>query len=224
MNGSPTGPRLLLVEDDRDLSGLLQRLLTAEGYAVTVVRDGQQGLHRGLVEQWDVLVVDRGLPGIEGVDLIARLRQRGVTAPVLVLTARDTVADRVEGLDGGAQDYLGKPFDVAELAARLRALLRPRRPEEAPLPLGRGELRLAAECRVVLDGQGIGLSAREAQLLALLARHPRRVFTREVLLDLVFEGAGTPGAVDTYVHYLRRKLGRAAVETVHGIGYRLGSG
>ena len=223
MSGMPSGPRLLLVEDDRDLSGLLQRLLTAQGYAVTVVRDGQQGLHRGLVEQWDVLVVDRGLPGIEGVDLIARLRHRGVTAPVLVLTARDTVADRVEGLDGGAQDYLGKPFDVQELAARLRALLRPRRPEEAPLPLGRGELRLS-ESRVVVDGQGIDLSAREAQLLALLARHPRRIFTREVLLDLVFEGAGTPGAVDTYVHYLRRKLGRAAVETVHGIGYRLGSG
>ena len=173
--------------------------------------------------QLAVLVVDRGLPGIEGVELIARLRQGGVTAPVLVLTARDTVAERVEGLDGGAQDYLGKPFDVQELAARLRALLRPRRPEEAPLPIGRGELRVA-ECRVVLDGQGIDLSAREAQLLALLARHPRRIFTREVLLDLVFEGAGTPGAVDTYVHYLRRKLGRAAVETVHGIGYRLGPG
>ena len=223
MNGMPTGPRLLLVEDDRDLSALLQRLLTAQGYAVTVVRDGQQGLHRGLVEQWDVLVVDRGLPGIEGVDLIARLRHRGVTAPVLVLTARDTVADRVEGLDGGAQDYLGKPFDVQELAARLRALLRPRHREEAPLPLGRGELRLG-ESRAVVDGHGIDLSAREAQLLALLARHPRRIFTREVLLDLVFEGAGTAGAVDTYVHYLRRKLGRAAVETVHGIGYRLGSG
>ncbi len=223
MNDMPTGPRLLLVEDDRDLSGLLQRLLTGQGYAVTVARDGQQGLHRGLVEQWDVLVVDRGLPGIEGIDLIARLRRRGVTAPVLVLTARDSVADRVEGLDGGAQDYLGKPFDVQELLARLRALLRPRHPEDAPLPLRRGELRLS-ESRAVVDGQGIDLSAREAQLLALLARHPRRIFTREDLLDLVFEGAGTPGAVDTYVHYLRRKLGRAAVETVHGIGYRLGSG
>ncbi|MGV1008282.1 MAG: response regulator transcription factor [Dermatophilaceae bacterium] len=223
MNALPTGPRLLLVEDDRDLSGLLERLLTAQGYAVTIARDGQQGLHRGLVEQWDVLVVDRGLPGIEGIDLVARLRQRGVTAPVLVLTARDTVADRVEGLDAGAQDYLGKPFDVEELAARLRALLRPRHVDDAPLPLGRGELRLS-ESQAVVDGRGIGLSAREAQLLALLARNPRRVFTREDLLDLVFEGAGTPGAVDTYVHYLRRKLGRAAVETVHGIGYRLGPG
>ncbi|HYO85743.1 MAG TPA: response regulator transcription factor [Dermatophilaceae bacterium] len=219
----PTGPRVLLVEDDRDLSALLERLLTGQGYAVTVARDGQQGLHRGLVEQWDLLVVDRGLPGIEGIDLIARLRHRGVTAPVLVLTARDTVADCVEGLDAGAQDYLGKPFDVEELLARLRALLRPRHPEDAPLPLPRGELRLT-ESRAVVDGQSIDLSAREAQLLAMLARHPRRIFTREGLLDLVFEGAGTPGAVDTYVHYLRRKLGRAAVETVHGIGYRLGSG
>lgn len=223
MDPVATGPRLLLVEDDRDLSGLLQRLLTGHGYAVTVAGDGQQGLHRGLTERWDVLVVDRRLPGIEGLDLVARLRQRGVTAPVLVLTARDTVADRVEGLDAGAQDYLGKPFDVDELAARLRALLRPRHAQDAPLPLGRGELRLS-ESRAVLDGHGVDLSAREAQLLAQLARSPRRVFTREDLLGLVFEGAGTPGVVDTYVHYLRRKLGRGAVETVHGIGYRLGPG
>ena len=114
-------PRLLLVEDDPDLSQLLAELLDEEGYAVTAVRDGQAGLHRGLVDEWDVLVVDRGLPGIEGVDLVTRLRSRGMTAPVLSLTPRGTVADRVEGLDAGAQDYVIKPFDVEEVLARLRA-------------------------------------------------------------------------------------------------------
>ena len=216
-------PRLLLVEDDVHLSGLLQRLLDQEGYAVTVARDGQQGLHRGLVDEWDVLVVDRGLPGIEGVDLVARLRARGVAAPVLLLTARDSVADRVEGLDAGAQDYLVKPFDVDELLARLRALLRPRAAEPDELPVRRGRL-LVTQCRVVDDDAGeVILSRREADLLAVLARRPTRVFTRDELLDLVFEDAETPGAVDTYVYYLRRKLGRAVVATVHGVGYRLGA-
>lgn len=218
-----SAPRLLLVEDDVHLSGLLQRLLDQEGYAVTVARDGQQGLHRALVDEWDVLVVDRGLPGIEGVDLVARLRARGVAAPVLLLTARDSVADRVEGLDAGAQDYLVKPFDVEELLARLRALLRPRAAEPDELPVRRGRL-LVTQCRVVDDDAGeVILSRREADLLAVLARRPTRVFTRDELLDLVFEDAETTGAVDTYVYYLRRKLGRAVVATVHGVGYRLGA-
>src|SRR6478735_7000543 len=129
-------PRLLLVEDDPDLSQLLAELLDEEGYAVTAVRDGQAGLHRGLVDEWDVLVVDRGLPGIEGVDLVTRLRSRGLTAPVLFLTARGTVADRVEGLDAGAQDYVVKPFDVEEVLARLRALLRPVGGGAGELPVG----------------------------------------------------------------------------------------
>ena len=219
----PTGARVLLVEDDKELSGLLDRLLTGEGYAVSIARDGQEGLHRGLVGDWDVLVVDRGLPAIEGLELVARLRACGVVAPVLVLTARDTVTDRVEGLDAGAEDYLGKPFEVEELLARLRALLRPRGGNAATLALGRGELRLA-EARVVIDDTEVDLSRREAELLAALARSPRRIFTRDELLDLVFEEAETPGAVDTYVYYLRRKLGRPVVETVHGIGYRLGRG
>src|SRR3954453_10969596 len=125
MTVSSPRPRLLLVEDDPDLSQMLAELLGEEGYAVTAVHDGQAGLHRGLVDDWDLLVVDRGLPGIEGVDLVTRLRSRGLRAPVLFLTARGTVADRVEGLDAGAQDYVVKPFDVEEVLARLRALLRP---------------------------------------------------------------------------------------------------
>ena len=145
---TPERARLLLVEDDADLSSMLESLLVEEGYAVTAVRDGQAGLHQGLVGDWDVLVVDRRLPGVEGVDLVSRLRARGVSAPALMLTARGTVADRVEGLDAGAQDYLVKPFDVAELLARLRALLRPVGTGARDLPVGARRL-VVGEQRVV---------------------------------------------------------------------------
>jgi two-component system, OmpR family, response regulator QseB len=215
-------PRLLLVEDDRELSGLLAGLLDDEQYAVTLARDGQQGLHLGLTRSWDLMILDRGLPALEGVDLLARLRARGIRVPILMLTARGTVADRVEGLDAGANDYLVKPFDVEELLARLRALLRRPLEQAEELPLGERRLVVAAD-RVVGHGFGdIQLSPRESALLRTLAQRPSRVFTREELLDVVFEGADTPGAVDTYVHYLRRKLGREAVRTVHGLGYRMG--
>jgi two-component system, OmpR family, response regulator QseB len=215
-------PRLLLVEDDPELSGLLAGLLDDEHYAVTLARDGQQGLHLGLIRNWDLIVLDRGLPALEGVDLLARLRARGVRAPIMMLTARGTVADRVEGLDAGANDYLVKPFDVEELLARLRALLR--RPSEHAdeLPLGDRILVVEAD-RVIGAGlPDVQLSRRESALLRTLAQRPTRVFTRDELLDLVFEGADTPGAVDTYVHYIRRKLGRESVRTVHGLGYRMG--
>ena len=215
-------PRLLLVEDDADLSSMLTQLLTEEGYAVTPVRDGQAGLHHGLVGQWDVLVVDRGLPVIEGVDLVSRLRTKGMAAPVLLLTARGTVADRVEGLDAGAQDYLVKPFDVDELLARLRALLRPLGAGASELAVTAGRRLVVGEQRVVGGSSEVLLSRQESLLLETFARRPTRVFTRDELLEAVFGRADTLGAVDTYVHYLRRKLGRGAVETVHGVGYRLG--
>lgn len=223
MTSVTTGARLLLVEDDIRLAGMLEQLLTEEGYRVTVAPDGQEGLHQGLVASFDVMVVDRGLPAIEGVDLVSRLRSRGVAAPILLLTARNTVADRVEGLDAGAQDYLAKPFDIDELLARLRSLLRPVSALAEELPVGARRLVLA-ENRVTADdgAPDVILSRREAELLAVMARRPKRVYTRDELLDSVFDGAETPGAVDTYVHYLRRKLGSGVVETVHGVGYRLG--
>lgn len=211
------------MEDDPQLAAMLEQLLTEEGYVVTIGRDGQQGLHEGLVHEFDVMVVDRGLPAIDGVDLVARLRARGVGTPILLLTARNTVPDRVEGLDAGAQDYLGKPFDVDELLARLRALLRPATSLAEELALGRGRL-VVGENRVTgRDSVDVTLSPRETALLAILARRPTRIFTREELLENIFEGAETPGAVDTYVHYLRRKLGSGAIDTIHGVGYRLGS-
>lgn len=224
MTSSVERPRLLLVEDDAQLGPLLVDIL-AEAYAVDLARDGQAGLHAALTRDHEVLVIDRGLPAIEGVDLVRRLRRQGLMTPILVLTARATVADRVEGLDAGAEDYLVKPFEIDELLARLRALLR--RPiDRAPLlDLGRRRLDVAGR-RVVDpdDGQGrpVDLSGREATLLEVLARRPQQVFTRPELLAAVFDPADDPGSVDTYVYYLRRKLGRESVQTVHGLGYRLG--
>jgi DNA-binding response OmpR family regulator len=220
------------VEDDRRLAALLQELLTAQGFAVELAADGQAGLHAGLTRRYEVLLIDRGLPGIEGIDLITRLRSRGVLTPILVLTARGALEDRVEGLDAGAEDYLTKPFEVPELLARLRALLRRHADRAESLPLGRRRLDLAAR-RVVADNDmgrpsaaapeaDVELTERECDLLAVLASRPTRVFTRAELLERVFD-AESPGAVDTYVSYLRRKLGRDAVVTVHGLGYRRGT-
>jgi len=201
---------------------MLEELLTEEGYQVDLARDGQRGLHLGLAGRHEVLVIDRGLPAIEGVDLVGRLRRQAVSTPVLILTARGTVRDRIEGLDAGAEDYLVKPFDVDELLARLRALLRRHTEDAETLPLGARSL-VVAERRVTGPGPEVELSRRECDLLQLLARRPTQVFTREELLDRVFGGADTTGSVDTYVHYLRRKLGRDVIRTVRGSGYRLGS-
>jgi DNA-binding response OmpR family regulator len=214
---------LLIVEDDRALSEMLADLFSNEGYLVDVAHDGQQGLHRGLTGSYDAMVVDRGLPVMDGSELVALLRSRGIATPALLLTARGSIADRVEGLDSGAQDYLVKPFEVAELLARVRALLR--RPD------GRSTVRVGGLCldRLTRKVSGrtpdgaVDLSEREAALLAVLMSAPRQVFTRGQLLDAVFDGVDSSGAVDTYVHYLRRKLGRDIVRTVHGTGYRLGT-
>src|SRR5690349_2626450 len=169
---------MLLVEDDPQLSALLVELFTDAGYAVDLARDGQRGLHAGLTRQYAVMVVDRGLPAIEGADLVQRLRSRGVTTPMLILTALGTVADRVEGLDAGAEDYLVKPFDVDELLARLRALLRRHLEDSALLPIPGGQLD--ARARTVSAPRAAGastagravveLSGREAALLEVLAR------------------------------------------------------
>ena len=214
-------PRLLLVEDEAELAEMLRELLTEEGYAVDVATNGQAGLHRGLVDRYDVVVLDRRLPALDGLDLLGRWRRSGVTTPVLLLSALGNPAERVEGLDAGAEDYLTKPFDVDELLARLRALLRRHLDHAHVLPLPAG--RLDVDAREVLGvGAPIGLSERECELLTTLAGRPQRVFGRDDLLALVFPDASNPVAVDTYVHYLRRKLGRGVIETIRGRGYRIG--
>ncbi|WP_330182844.1 response regulator transcription factor [Nocardia sp. NBC_01503] len=218
------GPRVLLIEDDRQLAEMLSTLLTEEGYRVETARDGQAGLHQGLTGEFEVMIIDRGLPVLEGLDLLRVLRERAVSTPALVLTARGALADRVEGLDAGAEDYLIKPFEIPELLARVRALHRRHLAATASLPVG-GRLLVLSD-RTVVDPSGahddVALSDRECGLLAALARSPRQVFTRPQLLELVFDHADTVGTVDTYVHYLRRKLGREVIDTVRGLGYQLG--
>lgn len=217
------GPRLLVVEDDRVLSGMLAELFSGEGYRVDTAYDGQQGMHRGLTGEYDAMIVDRGLPVMDGAELVALLRSRGITTPALILTARGAVEDRVEGLDAGAQDYLVKPFEIPELLARVRALVR--RTDNTAV-VNAGGLALDRVTRRVSGATPeeieVELSEREAALLATLMAAPKRVFSRAQLLDSVFDGAESSGAVDLYVHYLRRKLGKQVVRTVHGTGYRYG--
>ncbi|TCC21556.1 response regulator transcription factor [Kribbella sindirgiensis] len=213
---------ILLVEDDADLARLLERVLTDEGYAVTLAADGHRGLHLALTQPVDAMIVDRRLPAVEGLDLIARLRSRGVGTPILVLSARNSTADRVEGLDAGAEDYLTKPFELAELLARVRALLRRHLDHAVELAVPGGSLDLAGRMVRRSDGGTVELSEREAALLGLLAARPGAVFSRAELLGRVFDDAESESVVDTYVHYCRRKVGRDVIKTVRGLGYRLG--
>ncbi|MDX6264075.1 MAG: two-component system, OmpR family, response regulator QseB [Kribbellaceae bacterium] len=217
-----TAARLLLVEDDQDLAGLLGRVLGDEGYLLTAAADGQRGLHLGLSQEFDVMIIDRGLPAIEGLDLITRLRSRGIITPILVLSARGSTAERVDGLDAGAEDYLAKPFELTELLARLRALLRRHSDRADQLAVPGGQLDLAGRTVRRTDGGVVELSERESALLALLAARPGVVFSRADLLERVFDAAESETVVDTYVHYCRRKLGRGVISTVRGLGYRLG--
>ncbi|MEV0398814.1 response regulator transcription factor [Actinoallomurus sp. NPDC050550] len=214
--------RLLLVEDDGELSEMLARLFSDEGYIVDVARDGQRGLHLGLSRSYDAMIIDRGLPAIDGLDLLIRLRRRAVATPVLVLTALGALADRVAGLDAGAEDYLIKPFEVDELLARVRALHRRNRDSAQVLPLGDGRFDLTTRVVTLPDGGQVALSGREYELLRVLAARPDQVHTRAALRERVFEAAQAESIVDTYVYYLRNKLGRKAVRTVRGVGYQAG--
>jgi DNA-binding response OmpR family regulator len=216
------GPRLLLVEDEAELAGMLRGLFVDEGYTVDVAANGQTGLHYGLTRAYDVVVLDRRLPVVEGLELVRTWRQHGVTTPILVLSAQGNPAERVEGLDAGAEDYLAKPFDIDELLARLRALQRRHLDGARLLPVRGGHLDLDTREVSGLADTPIALSERECTLLATLAHRPQQVYSRTDLLALVFPEAENPVAVDTYVHYLRRKLGREIVETIRSRGYRLG--
>ncbi|WP_326558751.1 response regulator transcription factor [Micromonospora sp. NBC_01796] len=215
--------RLLLVEDDADLTELLTETLSDEGYVVDRAPDGQRGLHLGLTRPYDVMVIDRLLPALDGLDLVARLRSRAVPARTLMLTALGTVDDRIAGLDAGADDYLVKPFDLDELSARLRALCRRTSDSTEVLRIGSGLLDLAPRDVLLADGTRVALSSREFELLRVLAARPNAVHPRSELRRRVFDEAAAASIVDTYVYYLRRKLGRTVIRTVHGFGYRLGT-
>lgn len=214
---------LLLVEDDRETADMLSDLFADEGYRVDVARDGQQGLHLALSRSHQLMVIDRGLPGIDGMDLVVRLRRVGIGARILVLTAQGALADRIEGLDAGADDYLAKPFEVDELLARVRALHRRHLDDAEVLPVGAGELDLVRHEVVLAMGERIVLSGREFELLRLLAVSPRTIHRRADLRARLFADTSAESIVDTYVYHLRRKLGRNVVRTVHGLGYQLGA-
>jgi two-component system response regulator QseB len=186
------------------------------------VANGRDGLHAGLTETWDVMIIDRGLPGLDGVTLIRALRSKGITVPILVLTALGSTGDKVGGLDAGANDYMTKPFDAAELSARLRALTRSFTRPRSSLGIGDWELDTASRSIRSVYGALVSLTAKETELLAALAGEPERVFTRDDLLTSLFQPTDQPGVIDTYVHHLRRKISKAVVRTVHGVGYQIG--
>jgi two-component system response regulator QseB len=214
-------PSLLLIEDDPQLGPIICDVLD-EVYDVTLVADGTEGLKTAQQGDYDALVVDRRLPGLDGVTLVRRLRESGVGNPVLLLTALATVGDRVEGLDAGADDYLVKPFEFEELLARLRAIRRVHPVGGQPLALGDWEFYPAHHAIHSPYTGRVVLTPKESALLELLANEPARTFSREKILTTVFDTGERPGTVDTYVHYIRRKTEHDLIETVRGRGYRIG--
>jgi two-component system, OmpR family, response regulator len=219
--------RVLIVEDQLKMASLLRRGLVEEGYAPDVAPNGDDALRLAAASEYDAIVLDVMLPGVDGFEVCRRLRARGVWSPVLMLTARDDVADRVHGLDAGADDYLVKPFALDELLARLRALVR-RGGRERPAVLEAGDLRLDPATRQVWRGEvEVELSAKEFALLETFMRRPGQVLSRFELLERNWDYGyeNRSNVVDVYVRYLREKVdrpfGRRSIETVRGVGYRL---
>jgi two-component system OmpR family response regulator len=215
--------RVLVVEDEKKLGDLLRRGLREEGHAADLADRGEEALWMARAVDYDAIVLDVMLPGLDGFAVCEQLRGHGVWSPVLMLTARDAVDDRVTGLDAGADDYLTKPFSFEELLARLRALRR-RAPVERPTVLEVGDLRLdPAAHRAWRSDDELDLSAKEFALLEVFMRRPGATLTRTQLLDgawdLAFESRSN--VIDVYVRYLRQKIGPDAIETVRGVGYRL---
>lgn len=218
---------VLLVEDDVKLTRAMRRVLSEEGHVVDTAADGPAALSLGAADGLDLVILDVMLPGLNGFRVCRALREAGIETPVLMLTARGTVEDRVEGLDAGADDYLVKPFALTELLARMRALTRRTRgPKTSTLRAGDLELDVSRHC-AIRDGKEIALTVKEFQLLEYLMRHPNQVLTRSQILDAVwqYDRAFTSNVVDTYVHYLRGKIDKdfkkKMITTVRGAGYRL---
>lgn len=218
---------ILIVEDESAIADFLERGLTREGFAVQAVADGAEGERLALNHAFDLIVLDRMLPGRDGLDVLAAIRRSKPSLPVIMLTAKTEVGDRVKGLDQGATDYVTKPFSFEELTARVRAHLR-QAGSEAATRLEAGGIRLdLVDRRAERNGLSVDLPKREADLLAYLMRHAGRVCTREEILAAVWEYDHDPGTniVQVYIGYLRRKLGRpdspAPIETVRSVGYKL---
>lgn len=214
---------ILVVEDEEGIVSFVRRGLESAGHRVLVASDGVDGLAMALSDDVELVVLDLGLPGIPGEEVLRRLRRRRPSVPVIVLTAKDGVSDRVANLDAGADDYMVKPFSVSELLARVRARLRTGGQERGDvLAAGGIELDLGARTASVA-GATVTLSAREFALLEVLVRHPGQVFSQPQLLDRVwgYDFDGASNVVEVYVSQLRRKLGARRIVTVRGVGYRL---
>ncbi|HNB54535.1 MAG TPA: response regulator transcription factor [Anaerolineales bacterium] len=219
--------RILLVEDEPGVAQFIRQGLTEAGYAVDVASDGREGLSYVLAAEYDAMILDIMLPKMNGLEMLRELRNQRVKTPVLLLTARDRVDDRVRGLDTGADDYLAKPFAFPELLARLRALLR-RPPLQAGTVLKIADLEMNTATREIRRaGKLLDLSPREYSLLELLLRHPNQVLTRTQILEHVwnFNFYGDNNVLDVYIGYLRRKVDRdfapALIHTIRGVGFRL---
>jgi len=216
--------RLLLVEDDHSLAAGLDRALQSEGYAVDAVATGEAALFLLAEADFDAVVLDRGLPDMDGLDVLRQLRKRWARLPVLLLTARDSLEDRVAGLDTGADDYVTKPFDVPELVARLRAMTRRAAVRiDSQLTVGQAVLNLAGH-KAQLAGEPVPLSGKEYALLATLMENAGRLLTRSQLEGHLYAyGEETSSnAVEVHIHNLRRKFGKDFIKTVRGIGYGVG--
>jgi two-component system copper resistance phosphate regulon response regulator CusR len=215
--------RILIAEDEARIASFLEKGLKANGFATSVAADGRDAVALASTGRYDLLILDLGLPGKDGFEVLAAIRAAGSSLPVVILTARDSVTDTVAGLEGGADDYITKPFRFEELLARVRVRLRGDRvPEETVLRVGDASLDLRTR-RIEIDGAGADLSAREFALAEMFFRHPGQVLSREQLLSHVWGYDFDPrsNVVDVYVGYLRKKLGKQAISSVRGMGYRL---
>jgi DNA-binding response OmpR family regulator len=215
--------RILIVEDEPRLASFLEKGLRSNGFVTTVAEDGEKASLMARDDEFDLLVLDLGLPGKDGTEVLRDLRAGGQRMPVIILTARDDVSDKVGGLEGGADDYVTKPFRFEELLARVRARLRDERTVERTV-LRAGEIVLDLRTRrAATEGRTVDLTAREFTMLEVLIRHADQVLSREQLLSHVWGYDYDPGSnvVDVYIGYLRKKLGPESIETVRGMGYRL---
>ncbi|HLU32369.1 MAG TPA: response regulator transcription factor [Acidimicrobiia bacterium] len=215
--------RILIAEDEPGIAQFLEKGLQAAGFSTLTVEDGRTAAYAAQDRDFDLLILDLGLPGMDGQEVLAEIRRRGERMPVIILTARSGVADTVAGLEGGADDYVTKPFSFEELLARVKVRLRERGTSE-PMRLEVGDVSLDLRTRrASIAGQEVELSAREFSLAELLMRHEDQVLSRQQILSHVWGYDFDPGSnvVDVYVGYLRKKLGADLIETVRGMGYRL---
>lgn len=221
--------RILVAEDESRIASFIAKGLTASGLSPMVVEDGPTAMAMALTGEFDLMILDIGLPGMDGFEVLSRIREGGSPLPVIILTARDSVADTIAGLEGGADDYMQKPFSFGELLARIRLRLRTAQngtsaSDPAATVITAGEITLDMRTRrVTVGGRESDLSSREYVLLETFMRHPGHVLTREQLLSHVWGYDFDPGSnvVDVYVRYLRKKIGSDTIETVRGMGYRL---